>query len=226
MAELAFKDLCFDANRPGAVGPFWARLLGRRWELFEDGDGRLVGEAPAETIWVDRVPEPQAVKNRVHVDVRVPDPSAVEGAAVVREPDGDIAWRVLADPDGLQLCVMGPEGDAPLGLFDLVVDCASPAAAAAWWAERFGVPVQTADDSPHAWLEGVPGFPYGDWVFVPVPEPKTVKNRVHWDVTLTGTTVQGLLDAGATLLRARDDEIRWDVLADPEGNEFCAFAPE
>ena len=32
-----------------------------------------------------------------------------------------------------------------------------------------------------------------------------------------------LLDAGATVLRARDDEIGWTVLADPEGNEFCAF---
>jgi len=30
----------------------------------------------------------------------------------------------------------------------------------------------------------------------------------------------------ATLLRARDDDIRWDVLADPEGNEFCCFAPD
>jgi hypothetical protein len=34
-----------------------------------------------------------------------------------------------------------------------------------------------------------------------------------------------LLAAGATLLRAQDDDIRWDVLADPEGNEFCCFSP-
>jgi hypothetical protein len=27
----------------------------------------------------------------------------------------------------------------------------------------------------------------------------------------------------ATLLWAQDDEISWNVLADPEGNEFCAF---
>jgi hypothetical protein len=59
--------------------------------------------------------------------------------------------------------------------------------------------------------------------FAPVPEPKTVKNRIHWDVW--ADDVQPLLDAGATLLRARDDEIGWDVLADPEGNEFCVFRP-
>ena len=68
------------------------------------------------------------------------------------------------------------------------------------------------------------------WI-VPVPEPKRYKNRVHFDVV--GDT-EALLAAGATLLRARDplpipDEaggIEWDVLADPEGDEFCVFSPE
>jgi hypothetical protein len=54
-----------------------------------------------------------------------------------------------------------------------------------------------------------------------VPEPKTVKNRIHWDVSVA--ELQPLLGAGATLLRAQDGEIGWHVLADPEGNEFCAF---
>jgi hypothetical protein len=61
------------------------------------------------------------------------------------------------------------------------------------------------------------------WVFAPVPEPKTVKNRVHWDVTLVDATIESLVAAGARVLRDRDDEIDWWVLADPEGNEFCAF---
>jgi hypothetical protein len=59
------------------------------------------------------------------------------------------------------------------------------------------------------------------WI-VPVPETKTVKNRMHLDVF--GDT-QEFLDLGATLVRAKDDEIEWDLLADPEGNEFCVFAP-
>ena len=54
-------------------------------------------------------------------------------------------------------------------------------------------------------------------------QPRTVKNRVHWDVQ--GSTPD-LLAAGATLLRARDDEIGWDQLVDVEGNVFCVFAPE
>ena len=65
------------------------------------------------------------------------------------------------------------------------------------------------------------------WI-VPVPEPKIVKNRMHSDVL--GDT-QALLAAGATLVRLRTPtpdrrRIEWDVLADPEGNEFCVFTPE
>ena len=56
-----------------------------------------------------------------------------------------------------------------------------------------------------------------------MPEPKTVKNRIHWDVE--AADVQPLLDRGATVLREPDDVICWHVLADPEGNEFCAFVP-
>ena len=62
-----------------------------------------------------------------------------------------------------------------------------------------------------------------EMVFGAVPEPKTVKNRIHWDVETAD--VQQLLDHGARLLRAPDDVVSWHVLADPEGNEFCAFVP-
>jgi Glyoxalase-like domain len=48
-----------------------------------------------------------------------------------------------------------------------------------------------------------------------------VKNRMHLDVV--GDTAE-LLGLGATLVRVRDEEIDWDILADPEGNEFCVFA--
>jgi hypothetical protein len=55
-----------------------------------------------------------------------------------------------------------------------------------------------------------------------VPEPKTVKNRVHIDVATDD--LDALVAHGATVLRAKgDDGLRWTILADPEGNEFCAF---
>jgi hypothetical protein len=55
-------------------------------------------------------------------------------------------------------------------------------------------------------------------VFVPVSEPKPGKNRIHWDVTTP--SVAALVLAGASILAKQP---RWTVLADPEGNEFCAF---
>jgi hypothetical protein len=54
-----------------------------------------------------------------------------------------------------------------------------------------------------------------------VPEPKTAKKRIHWDVTVP--EVLPLVEAGALVLRGPDEDIDWHVLADPEGNEFCAF---
>jgi hypothetical protein len=78
-------------------------------------------------------------------------------------------------------------------------------------------------DATPRWLAGVPGLPFDVWKFVPVPEPKTVKNRVHWD--LVSSDVDGLVSRGATVLRLPDEDVRWHVLSDPEGNEFCVFAP-
>jgi hypothetical protein len=60
-------------------------------------------------------------------------------------------------------------------------------------------------------------MPFESMVFDPVPEPKTVKNRIHWDVY---GQVGALTSAGATVLAQLP---RWTVLADPEGNEFCVF---
>lgn len=63
-------------------------------------------------------------------------------------------------------------------------------------------------------------------LFQTVPEQKTVKNRVHWDVRLDGRDkddVRAELEArGATFLwTANEGPHSWHTMADPEGNEFC-----
>jgi hypothetical protein len=64
-------------------------------------------------------------------------------------------------------------------------------------------------------------------LFIEVPEPRTVKNRLHVDlVPAAGTRdeeLQRLLELGAREVddRRRPDGSGWVVLADPEGNEFC-----
>jgi hypothetical protein len=64
-------------------------------------------------------------------------------------------------------------------------------------------------------------MPIATMDFVPVPEPKTVKNRVHWDVAVEA--VEPLVEAGATILVPPGENCDWYVMADPAGNEFCAF---
>jgi hypothetical protein len=69
-------------------------------------------------------------------------------------------------------------------------------------------------------------------LFQRVPEPKTVKNRVHLDVNAghgaidrraaVRAHVSQLVASGATVLREMQEESGWwIVLSDPEGNEFC-----
>ncbi|SDM47630.1 VOC family protein [Allokutzneria albata] len=63
-----------------------------------------------------------------------------------------------------------------------------------------------------------------------VPEPKTVRNRVHIDLATTSAAHQAELvgrvkDLGATDLDIGQGDVPWTVLADPEGNEFCVLEP-
>jgi hypothetical protein len=131
--------------------------------------------------------------------------------------------------------------------FQVTIDCTAPHELADWWAEALGWQVEPqdeafirrmvetgaaseADTTKHrgalVWAVGAaitspePGRPRV--LFQRVPEPKTVKNRMHFDV---GTNdVDALIAHGARVLRAKGDEgLGWTILADPDGNEFCAM---
>jgi Glyoxalase-like domain len=225
MALARFKDLCMDAGDPARLGEFWAQVLGLSWQPDDDGEGLLRGPTRQHTIWVNRVLEPKTVKHRVHLDIyakRLADLEAL-GSAVLRPEGDDRPWTVMADPEGGEYCAFLREELPADRLHGLVVDCAAPAAQAEWWGRVYGAPVVHSPRG-HSTVEKVPGMPILTMDFTPVPEPKTVKNRIHWDVTVTD--VQPLIDAGATLVRPPDEDIGWHVLADPEGNEFCAFTEE
>ena len=128
--------------------------------------------------------------------------------------------------------------DAPARFKDLCLDARDHQTLADWWCSALGYvrrdDVEPPEDGwtrPADWpvpLVDRDGVGPLMWI-VPVLEPKIVKNRMHFDVI--GDT-DALRAAGATLIRPRDLDtepdgaIEWDVLADPEGNEFCVFAPE
>jgi hypothetical protein len=222
MALVTWKALCIDALDVAAVEGFWAHAL--EWDVgrLDDGDAVLRGPGMGEEMWVNLVPEERTVKQRVHLDLRAESLERFAGRERLTA-EGEFPWTVLADAEGGELCVFTYDELPERRLKDVVVDAADHVAISQWWADVLGGRLTHADDG-YSHLDEPPGSTLESIDFVPVPEPKTVKNRIHWDVTLTpGSSVADLVAAGATVLRARDDEIGWTVLADPEGNEFCAF---
>ncbi|KUH39514.1 MULTISPECIES: VOC family protein [Streptomyces] len=104
---------------------------------------------------------------------------------------------------------------------EIVFDCADPAAQVRFWAGLLGgEPVDRAADWSYV---DPPGFVRV--AFQRVPEGKAVKNRLHLD--LDARDVAGAADAavarGAERVGGlvRDEQGCFQVLRDPEGNEFC-----
>ncbi|KAA8889257.1 VOC family protein [Nocardia colli] len=109
----------------------------------------------------------------------------------------------------------------------IAIDCADPYKLASFWSSVTGWPMSDADevDDDETLLEGpapLPGF-----LFIRVPEGKTVKNRIHFDWMPTERTrdeeVERVIGMGATLYadHRTADGRGWVTLLDPEGNEFC-----
>ncbi|HEY1322028.1 MAG TPA: VOC family protein [Streptosporangiaceae bacterium] len=121
----------------------------------------------------------------------------------------------------------------PTRLVHLVADALDPPALARFWAAALGWEV--VDENEHESNVAPAGYHYPDagavlLCFVPVPEPKTGKNRVHLDLA-TGSAVhqaaevERLLALGAVHTDIGQKSVPWVVLADPEGNEFCVLDP-
>ena len=137
----------------------------------------------------------------------------------------------------------------------ITVDCADAQVVAQFWCRALGY---VEAPPPEGWSDwpgflrdqGVPEEEWGDGAtirpasgqgpsisFLKVPEAKTVKNRVHLDVKVSGgrhvdqvlreerirATQADLVAHGARHARDVDDEGWLDhvLMEDPEGNEFC-----
>jgi Glyoxalase-like domain len=99
-------------------------------------------------------------------------------------------------------------------------DCHEPLLVAAFWAEALGSNVDEDSTAERAWVEPA-GWGGPSLWFVRVPEPKSAKNRQHFDLRPTGMhadEVSRLVALGASVVR---DDGDLAVMNDPEGNEFC-----
>jgi predicted enzyme related to lactoylglutathione lyase len=115
----------------------------------------------------------------------------------------------------------------PSDVLNIAFDCDDPYQLARFWSEVTGCPL-SAEDQPGDPEASVRLRNGTNLWFNVVPEPKTVKNRVHVCLqpdVLREAEVERLLGCGATMVadRRQPDGSGWAVLADPEGNEFCVL---
>lgn len=111
---------------------------------------------------------------------------------------------------------------APIRSFEICVDVVDPAPVAAFWSAFLGY--STTDDPNDRWvhLEPPAGLPVIN--LQRVPEAKTLKNRLHFDVYVDEPQewIDRAKEFGATEQRLHDSPDDWFmVLHDPGGNEFC-----
>jgi hypothetical protein len=118
-----------------------------------------------------------------------------------------------------------------LRLVQIAMNALDDAAVGRFWADALGWTVSS--EGPGVTNLQPEGFDYPDPAAVcidviTVPEPKSVKNRVHVDLATTSEAeraelVARLMDLGATPADVGQGDAPWTVLADPEGNEFCVI---
>jgi len=107
-----------DAADPRRLAEFWSELLG--YKIVYDSPEEVAIEKPDESgpaVLFIKVPDVKAVKNRMHFDLNPEDQNAeVERALslgathveIGQERDPDVTWKVLADPEGNEFCILTP----------------------------------------------------------------------------------------------------------------------
>ncbi|GIG41824.1 VOC family protein [Cellulomonas phragmiteti] len=127
----------------------------------------------------------------------------------------------------------------PLRWYTTVIESRDPHALARWWAAALGwdyldlaedeavvVPSWAADLVTSTPFERVPP----GLCFVAVEHDKTTKNRLHLDLAPhtsddRDAEIARLIDLGASRVDVgQGPDVSWDVLADPDGNEFCVLS--
>ncbi|GGK73065.1 hypothetical protein Sme01_07320 [Sphaerisporangium melleum] len=229
--------LCFDAHDPLGLARFWAGVLG--WETSGDPlDGIALLPSDDTGFRIRFLPsqERKVGQNQMHFDLtsssladqRRTVARALEFGArhidVGQRPDEDHV--VLADPEGNEFCVIGPDNAflADCGFVGALA-CDGSQEVGYFWSAALGWPLvwdqdqETAIRSPH----GGPKITWGG----PPLDPRFGKNRLHFDLAAPDggdqqAEADRLVSLGAKHIEGEEGRV---VLADPDGNEFCVLPP-
>ena len=111
--KVRVATVMMDANDTEAIAAFWCQLLGLEETARHPGYiwTQSMGEGGPRLAF-QHVPEPKAVKNRVHLDLYVDDPEAfvtqveeLGGTRIADHESHGSKWTVLGDPEGNEFCV-------------------------------------------------------------------------------------------------------------------------
>ncbi|GAB3156083.1 VOC family protein [Microbispora hainanensis] len=233
-------SLCVDAHDPLPLARFWAGLLG--WEMTDDprdGITLLPSDDTGFRIRFVASQEQKTGQNQAHFDLTSTSLEDQEqtvaralelGARHIDIGQGpDARHVVLADPEGNEFCVIGPDNQflADCGFIGALA-CDGSQETGYFWSKALGWPLvwdqdqETAIRSPH----GGPKITWGG----PPLMPKTGKERLHFDLAPPASgdqqaEVDRLISLGATRIDIGQGEVDWAVMADPDGHEFCVLPP-
>src|ERR1700716_309182 len=117
----------------------------------------------------------------------------------------------------------------PVRLHHIVIDAHDLPRLARFWTQALGWKVLSEREREIV-IGTDENAPVG-MCFMPVTDPKTVKNRVHLDLTTSAQDrhqeIERLLALGARRVDiGQTGAESWTVLAGPEGNEFCVIRPK
>ena len=231
-----------DAER---LADFYEELLG--WErLFTNHTGvALLPSMPPVLgqgllLYAEHGTGDKTFKNRAHPDLRPRD----QDAAVARALDlgaehtdigqgDDVDWVVLADPEGNEFCILSErETDDDLELEVWTLDANDVGRLADFWRGLLGW--EELGRSAEGARLGDPNGEVEDLLLYRTPDPKQGKNRVHPDLIpvadpddpdAVDREANRAVQLGASHADIGQGDVSWEVMADPEGNEFCILNP-
>jgi len=232
--------LRLDADDPLRMAEFWAGALG--WEIGESDD-EIALIPPDDTgfvILLEPTPVKKTGQNNVHLDLTTTSSDdqldSVDRLISAGARHVDIGQRadeghvVLADPEGNEFCVLGPNNNFLAGCPRLgAINADGTRRTGLFWSEALGWPLiwdqddETAIRSPHG------TGPVIQWSGPPLMQ-KHGKNRLHLDIAPLAHVDQDeevarLIALGATRADIGQRDVSWVVMADPDDNEFCVLTP-